>query len=840
MNYVQAIEQADSLIPNGNFVQGLAYWEASADEQTLSMQHVKFFTDHEEDVSLKQGEPKYGLSAGHSVWCRLTRNDLFEYPSRRFLENLVSYPVGPKSIEVLKASPGDFHSRATDWGTTYDGAMRASTAQLRLSIDDAMNVVVGSEFSWTRPDGTQMAVAVVSEEAPTTEYRSFVVARVGGGAITDADTGGTMTEPFGTATVYPIVTKTAEHGSAVVVNAANADYSGYYTVEQASQDLLRLVRADGVTPVVAETGDALGVVYNYNAAVDPTRATFRVFGDLVGKGVQVGDYFVVSAPFHSYGAIQSISVLSGVQELTVDATVKAPPDTGTGIQPVSKWLVATPSAFDIDLPLPAVRYELTVVFTAQTWSNWNVKLEFTTEQGLSQKLATVIDSIQAVFVRSFPVSTGSTYTRRVYRITADRPFPIPGEPRLKFERISGSISIAHVAMFRGDLTSLISTDYDTLEYSASPDGGAVPRGVIVPFIGGSSCPPGWKEVVGVPSDGSVVDSPSAVEYVFTNFKPDSFAYDSARDITTLRFNTLPLLDFSKDGYTYYPWASFRMRMPVIMRPPPYPPQYKFQIKICGKKYTIFTARFPQPNRRHQRYADVEIGALAPKIRPGQIMQVIGDPVTGKFVPSNYPQRPDSISNAIIGAIRVMPEFRAYEEGYDTLPYPSSYKNLVSELNFDAMTPTPDGILTLIRATKSIFDQLKAAVLYDPHRLGEPEPNVHAEVVGSAIVFTEIDLLGDWRKLKDVHMPSARIIRTGYVKMSTDSPSIADPGSEEHNHRVRKSSLTPISGVAARTSQVMSSDNPDRPPVAVNHGHGYLGAGGYSRPFGRGVKLCVKL
>lgn len=259
MNYVQAIEQADTLIPNGNFAQGLAYWEASADEQSLSMQHVKFVADHEGDVALKQGEPKYGLSAGHSVWCRLTRNDLFEYPSRRFLENLVSYPVGPKSIEVLKASLGDFHSKAIDWGTTYDGAMRASTAQLRLAIDDAMNVVVGDEFSWTRPNGTQMAVAVVSEEAPTTEYRSFIVARVGGGVITDADTGGTMTEPFGTAIVYPIVTKTAEPGSAVVVNAANGEYSGYYTVEKASQDLLRLVRADGVTPVVAETDDVLGV-----------------------------------------------------------------------------------------------------------------------------------------------------------------------------------------------------------------------------------------------------------------------------------------------------------------------------------------------------------------------------------------------------------------------------------------------------------------------------------------------------------------------------------------------------------------------------------------------------
>ena len=846
MSSAQDIVNAVSLIPNGNFAQGVAYWSGSPDKTGLHFKHLKFVTDHEGDSAVKDGEPKYGLSAYETVFCNLTRNDLFVHPVRRYLVGLTGVPMDSKTL-LVAASPADaFYTEAIDHATAYDAGLNTG-GDLKVVISKDTQMSPGTRLVWLRPNGEWMALTLGSEDrnAAGVDYRAFRATRSDGNPITAGDVGNNVS------TVRFVVRARVRESSAVTVESTVDGASGTYVVQRVADTSIVITPDTAVLPVKASTGDVGGLVYS--RTIGATHMTVRVLsGSLYALGVRPGDYFTAFKGGRAYGRIDSVSSgTGGVEELSVSVSGAPLPTTAPGAYvAIAKWAIVPVVPLDLDVELTGVRYELTLALTARKWetagtapNGWGVTLEFTEEEGAPQGTAKVIDSMTFSKIRSFVVSSNSLYKRYIYRLIADRPLPVMGLPRLKLNKPGGGLStfieISHISMFRGDYTGMATGDspaavFDDLGYSAAPDGGLLPRGVCIPCIGGSSCPPGFKEMIGVSGDSNTT-GPSVVEHVFNPFTWEPGPeYDIANNVTTLVIKT----DMSKDGFSYYPWSSSKMLLPVKMRSQPGAPVYSFKIKIDGYTITLFSLRLPSPPARPQRYEYVEVGSLVPKFVPGMFLQVIDDKLPGtSFVP-NKPHAPDGVYNILINRFLVIKEFDAYEEGWNTKSWPSSYNALYTEIDFNAFAPTPDGIMTAINLTRNLYDNISRAALYSPRRVNEPLPTVFAEPVKGGATVTHIELVGDWRHLFKKNLDAGRIISSGYVRADPDSPGVVDPGSEEHNHRVARSDLVQIFGAAVKVDGTLNGA--DKPPVAVGHGHGYLGAGSFSRPRARCVKLCVKL
>jgi hypothetical protein len=507
----------------------------------------------------------------------------------------------------------------------------------------------------------------------------------------------------------------------------------------------------------------------------------------------------------------------------------------------------------VEIPIPGCRYELTLAFTANSFGTWDISLQFVTETGESQGLAEVLDSMEFELVRSFAVSSGSSFTRYVYKLRADRPLPVSGIPRLRFERHSGTLQMSHIVMYRGDFTGradeaepLPTNEFEQLEFTASPDGGMIPKGTIIAYTGGTTCPPGFREVVGYPGD---AENPSNVVWqTDSSFKFDDLSYDAAKDVTTLllKDNVLPISVATQDSFSSYPWSSTRVLAELVKCDPPPPPRYRLRIRIDGIRITLIDTTLPSPPPRPPRFDYVNIGLLKPALVPGMFLQIATEADNKEFKPRK-PNDPDAVLNCLIVGLRVAPEFVAYEEGSSADPtgpyktYPENYNNLATDLSLWSIVPSPFGILTAISTLNDIYKNIRRAALYDPRRTGEPLPAAYAAPVEGGKTLTYLELQGDWREAfqKLVGEGSvARIIKTGYLKMDADEPGFSEIGAEEHNHRVEPSdNLTLIQPSNIYVPNIDLNEN--FPPVLAGHGHNYLGAGGYSRPKARVVKLCVK-
>ena len=848
MKTLQAIDSVDSLVPNGNFVQGLAHWTfypATASPGFLA-RHEKYYEDGDSNVPL--GKPKYGLRTGSTAACWLNRNDLFEYPVRKYITNLVAFPVSTTALKIV-AGGGAFFVESIDYASAYDALL--NNGVMSFGLDRSVPMPRGTKLSFVPSTGSILTLDVAGEATSSGSLsRSFNVF-----------ISGTTTPPSGAdieGTLYFYVKKRPEKGSVVVVDATNVEHSGYYTVDRADDTDLKIVPQSGTLQLKAKSGDISGLLYNRDQGGSPDVVRLRIFGDLQALGVSVGDYLVTTSPARSYGKILSITADSIVQNLwlaSVEVSQNPLPYTGTGqYVALTEWAVSASVNANVELSIPAVRYNLTLAFTAYDWDAWNVSLAFVKEQGAFTgetflRSSLQIDNLPATLVRSFNITNATNWQRRIYKIQYDRAVPIPGLPVLKFVRTgTKGLQISHVAMFKGDMTELMPSadvnpqqDFDTLEYNTAPDGGVIPKGTVVPFIGGPTCPPGWKPVIGQPSDG---DTPSNVVTAVpaSIFHNATFDYNYGSDITTLRMTvpsgTTGFSLASNKGCGYFPWSNYKNYMAVTMRPPPSPPILKVQIRnpFTGKMQTLFSARLPSPPARPQRYAYLEVGLLRTILVPGQVLQLI--PIkTGKPVFENS-------YSPIIGAVRVTGGFTAEEVNWQTQTYPSSYNSLVLGFDFWTVFPSPLGILTTIRSIQDLFKNINLIRMYDPDATGEPLPPVQAVATNSNDEKIEIDLQGDWRgvlqRCKDGGSNAVvRVLQAGYVKASSEEAGKGSAGALEHNHRVEPSpQVEIIRGVSAQINSSVTER--DRPPVAVGHGHDYLGAGGYSRPQGHGVLMCIKL
>jgi len=853
MSTIQDISSADSLIPNGNFVQGVSYWAGDVRTEGIGYEHYKFFLDHE-NANPKKGEPKYGIKADRSISCRLNRNDLFMYPILRYLPGVTAVPIKKNAILITQTDEGDFWVEDVDWATPYTAVLN-NAGDLHIIIDRETVIRRGTELVWISPtDGEEITVVVQSEDrsARGVDYRAFVVAKKDSTPFTSAETGATTEEPFGDSVLHFVVRARPQPGSTLTLWAQDDTYSGHYVISSATDTEIVAVPEDQNLALIAQNGDVDGLVYT--RVEGDASYTLRVLGGTLS--VSPGDYFVALAPAWAYGRVNSVQVTNGVQVISVSASDRPLPVTGvTASRAVTNWAFAPAISGDLEVPIPGCRYELTLAFTADEFGTWGISLQFITEKGASQGLATVIDSMEFEQVRSFPVSDGSSFTRYIYKLQADRPLPVGGLPRLRFEYRMGGLQMSHIVMYRGDFTGqaddaepLPVGEFEQLEFTTSPDGGMIPKGTIVAFTGGTNCPPGFSEVVGYPGD---AESPSNVIWEtdeLHNF--DRVTYDASKDVTTivLRDEDFPLSVASQDSFSSYPWSSTRVLSEIVKRDPPSPPRYRIRIRIDGIRITLLDTTLPSPPPRPPRFDYVNIGLLKPAIYPGMFLQIIPNADSSKFIPFK-PDDPEGLLSCLIVGLRIAPDFVAYESGSSADPigpyktYPSSYNNLATDLSLWSIIPSPFGILTAISTLKNIYENIRRVALYDPRRTGEPLPATYAAPIEGGKVNTYLDLQGDWREMFNRRLgrtSKVRIIKTGYLKMDADEPGFAEIGSEEHNHRIEPSDdLTPIQPSNVYQPDVASITEKNLPPVLAGHGHNYLGAGGYSRPRARVVKLCVK-
>lgn len=855
MSTVQDISSADSLIPNGNFVQGVAYWKPDWDAVGSVLQHIQFRTDHEGDPSLKRGEPKYGMRMSSHVNCRLNRNDLFTYPILRYLPNMTAVPVKKNAVLIVQGQDADFWVEDVDWATAYTAVLNLN-GLLRIIIDKSVVIRRDSFMVWIKHDGLPMELVVQFEDRTDrgVDFRSFQVVKRDGNPITATDLHLSNPDPdddFADSIINFVVRSRPAKGSTLTMWAQNDAYSGHYVISKMTDEDIIAVPEDQTLALIAEDGDVDGLVYTRGQEGDATYS-LRVLGGTLS--VNPGDYFVAVTPTWAYGRVMSVVVVSGVQTISISKEGQPLPVTGpTATRAVTSWAFAPAIPMDMELPIVGCRYELTLAFTSRTWDGWWIDLQFLKEEGESQGVAEVIDSMRFLKIRDFEVSPGSPYRRHIYRLRVDRPLPIPGIPRLRLTKPAGkgTSDASHFVMYRGDFTGRANIgeptptgEFEELEFVAAPDGGMVPKGVIVAYTGGTCCPPGYKEVVGYPGDST---SPSNVLYETNDFQFSGINYDATKDVTTLIFENddLPLSVSSQDEFSSYPWASSRVLMEIVKRNPPSPPRYRLRIKIDKIRITLIDRTLPRPPAREPRFEFVNIGLLKPAIVPGMFLQVVKDPSSGGFY-GNKREEPDETFNCLIVGARVAPEFVAYEEGSSADPtnnpkqsYPSSYNNLATNLSLWSIMPSPFGILTAIATLNDLYRNIRAVALYDPRRTGEPLPPVNAFPIEGGNTLTYLDLQGDWRLAFSLYgTKKARIIKTGYLKMDADEPGFAEIGAEEHNHRIEPSEGLPTIQPSNVYRPNLNLD-PNFPPVLVGHGHNYVGTGGYSRPQARVVKLCVK-
>lgn len=88
------------------------------------------------------------------------------------------------------------------------------------------------------------------------------------------------------------------------------------------------------------------------------------------------------------------------------------------------------------------------------------------------------------------------------------------------------------------------------------------------------------------------------------------------------------------------------------------------------------------------------------------------------------------------------------------------------------------------------------------------------------------------------MGSAFFIKTGYLQNDPKLSGLYDRGSYEHNHMMEELGDEQYVRINMQL-RYSGTDTSNSPCVAKNHGHGFVGKGGYNRPEAFAVKFCVK-
>ena len=375
---------------------------------------------------------------------------------------------------------------------------------------------------------------------------------------------------------------------------------------------------------------------------------------------------------------------------------------------------------------------------------------------------------------------------------------------------------------------------------------AVGAGIIT-MSKGQACPPGWKEILGEIGDTSeAVDileptSDSATLNVPSTMKSaqnlatagnkvylDSVSYDENTNTTTIVMTPKNGVssDFFKD--TFYDWSIQYKNQPVKMLPRPDPSTAELTVNVGWFKFRVPVPFAPKLPPRAQRQLKIPYGDRVMTWAPG--VQALFIENFAKDAGSTELIESDGIVIGTVTGMKVRTNYASKETPVGST-YPTKY-------------PT------------SIFRQLALGIGslgggYSIYRwvdklLGrEALPAITTYPVGELTV--ELSIYGNFEdRLKTMvnHLNESFIIfaKTGYLRSNQSRSGITGFGSQQHNHvlsELNDGSLMTLNFQIKQTTWG-NDEMAHFPPVAKNHGHGWLGEGSYNRPQATAVKLCVKL
>lgn len=490
---IARVRDLPSLVRNGHFGAGLAYWESSS-----GVAHAQLDAGLATSSALVSS-PTYHASLAPRSWIRQTidRFDTYFFPSRRYVRNLYAVPISSRTLSLRPS-----------YDTLVDGIPWGPGVDPFSFVDAEGTTLLGA--------GAQVAIEDHTWPDKSGPYR---VGRV----QTDAD----QVHSLQVSPIDGEITHLAESAAFDGCVYTKETAQGFATVTLLG--IVEFERADGQSAGV-QPGDVIIV------SAPAAAAAFVVQVDK-----QVDRYVILAAPVpgapflaatDSSGALAS----TAITEWFLSARSRVS-------------LIRELDVFQYDFTLAFSHYPQSYggVPVLEIVDHGGAVLEtipaVTVESGALYEVLSTSDEENG---------GGTVFRRRLYHFYLDRREPVSGLLRLTLPAGSGDVRIGDVVLYKGNFTrrhdfndlddptpsALVDrrSALDRLTHGADETDGIIPRGAVLLFAGGAQCPPGFKRVDSQRE--SVVDGLEMLP------APDSVEYDSTRNRTLLTWvnRSFDLLD----------------------------------------------------------------------------------------------------------------------------------------------------------------------------------------------------------------------------------------------------------------------------------------------------------
>lgn len=481
----QTVRQKDtvSLVRDGSFAAGLSFWNGQAEHIVVGGQAAT-------GPNLVSA-PHYAaaIPAGEAITQRVQRDDAYLFPSRRYVTAVNLAPFGISTYKVVITA-----------ATRVDGLP-----------------VVGDTFLYSDEDG--------------------IVPLIPGQQIELADT-------FRT-----------ENGGHYRVGRLFDD--GSVEVSPIQHDITKLA-SDATHTLTYSSNGATGSV----AITGATAFTRGLDNDDSLRGVQAGDTLIIDDPSFGVGYVTSVSISGDVTTFAVTSVEGAPFLADTGGDPVEPdtaasdtWFLSTTTVANFQRDLRVYQYSFTLGFSTFPDNYDGVP----TLAAVDRDGHVVVDipAFQldggAIFESLSLSATGTTaYQRRLYRFFSEERAPLNLDLQITIPGGTEGASVGDVVLYRGDYTNRHDFDdrddpttsvvadqrsaVDRMLHPVDEYECVIPKGTVIMYAGGPTCPPGFKSV-----DALAGATERGIELLPT---PDSVSYDVDRNRTIIEWadRDFPLLD----------------------------------------------------------------------------------------------------------------------------------------------------------------------------------------------------------------------------------------------------------------------------------------------------------
>lgn len=318
--------------------------------------------------------------------------------------------------------------------------------------------------------------------------------------------------------IYPFAFKpladileTVTFGDLLVINAEDDRYSGEYRAgEVYGITSMRIHAVSDIPEPAIDSADHDAALYRTMPG-NPSLIQVRILGDLTEvtrsdglTGFKIGiDSFVSKAP-QAAGSILGMSYDGTYTTLVVSppAGFNQFPNTSGAWVAILEWYVIERFKCSVTRSLPVCLYDLTLAYSIRLGHSLdpdNVKLKFYDEFGNLKK--SVLPSGPAT-VTQIPGSVSLPSYETLFRVVQKFRFemlePWFGKVQIGFDQ-GGITHISDVVLYKGDYSSPVTDSEETgfLEGNISVESEIVPKGTIIAYVGGRTCPPGYVRAEGL-------------------------------------------------------------------------------------------------------------------------------------------------------------------------------------------------------------------------------------------------------------------------------------------------------------------------------------------------------